>query len=278
MLERKTGKTVKSDIDLSMFYHPDTEREILALKKYLITKKSAGKEDNIDKWIRMVATNRLTGHSPGFLSVYTLPPNQAVTQQQQLKINKAKKQTPEYRDLRKLILRKSKNLLKSIDDPTRKNMASIKCSFINEDAANTKRIKSNSVALTVTSPPFLNIVQYANDNWLRCWFNDIDTTKVDKRITMSRTVEAWSEKMLAVFNELHRVTKPGGVVAFEVGEVHKGATRLEEAVVKIGSEAGFTCEAVIINQQKFTKTSNIWGVKNNKSGTNSNRIVLFRKY
>ena len=26
----------------------------------------------------MVATNRLTGHSAGFLSVYTLPPNQAM--------------------------------------------------------------------------------------------------------------------------------------------------------------------------------------------------------
>jgi len=30
-------------------------------------------------WVRMVALGRLTGHSPGFFSVYTLPPNQAVT-------------------------------------------------------------------------------------------------------------------------------------------------------------------------------------------------------
>ena len=27
----------------------------------------------------MVAVNRLTGHSPGFFSVYSLPPNQAVS-------------------------------------------------------------------------------------------------------------------------------------------------------------------------------------------------------
>ena len=35
--------------------------------------------------------------------------------------------------------------------------------------------------------------------------------------------------------------------------------------------------AVAINAQKFTKTANIWGVSNNSKGTNSNRIVLFRK-
>ena len=33
----------------------------------------------VDDWIRMVCLNRLTGHSAGFFSVYTLPPNQAVS-------------------------------------------------------------------------------------------------------------------------------------------------------------------------------------------------------
>ena len=38
-----------------------------------------GSLDGVDRWIRMVAVNRLTGHSPGFFSVYTLPPNQATS-------------------------------------------------------------------------------------------------------------------------------------------------------------------------------------------------------
>ena len=36
----------------------------------------------------MIALNRLTGHSPGFFSVYTLPPNQAVSVKAQRKINR----------------------------------------------------------------------------------------------------------------------------------------------------------------------------------------------
>lgn len=65
-------KKKTSDIDLSMFYHQDTLGELVSLKDYLELKKSEDREDNIDKWIRMVATNRLTGHSPGFFfSLYS---------------------------------------------------------------------------------------------------------------------------------------------------------------------------------------------------------------
>ncbi len=64
-------KNLKSDIDLSMFYQEETLSEILSLKNYLIERYESGKEDHIDRWIRMVATNRLTGHSTNFFSVYT---------------------------------------------------------------------------------------------------------------------------------------------------------------------------------------------------------------
>ncbi|HLP18590.1 MAG TPA: site-specific DNA-methyltransferase, partial [Bacteroidota bacterium] len=134
-----------------------------------------------------------------------------------------------------------------------------------------------SVQLTVTSPPFLDIVQYSADNWLRCWFNCIDDKAVGRAITMSRTVDEWSAVMGSVMNELYRITRNGGYVAFEVGEVRKGTVRLDEAVVPLGQAAGFRCRGIYINKQRFSKTSNIWGVRNNDHGTNTNRIVLFRK-
>jgi hypothetical protein len=34
---------------------------------------------------------------------------------------------------------------------------------------------------------------------------------------------------------------------------------------------------VLINAQQFTKTANCWGVDNNRKGTTTNRIVLFRR-
>ncbi len=153
----------------------------------------------------------------------------------------------------------------------------IKDGFLNESASHTPGIKNRSVSLTITSPPFLDVVQYAGDNWLRCWFNGIDIKKIEQKITMSKTVDEWSAYMQKVFKELYRITKTGGWVAFEVGEVRKGKIKLEEAVVPLGITAGFDCAGIMINQQNFTKTANIWGISNNSAGTNSNRIVVFRK-
>ena len=269
----------RKDIDLTMFYHRDTEHELLALRNYLIQRRADYTEDAADRWIRMVATNRLTGHSPGFFSVYTLPPNQAASAENQIRINARMKQKPEYRDVRALILRKSKQLQNKVTPQQRTNLraAAQTATFMEDSAASTLGIPTECVKLTVTSPPFLDVVQYAKDNWLRCWFNAHDAEAVAAKITMCSTVSHWSTAMLEVFRELYRVTVPNGWVAFEVGEVRGGKIKLEEIVAPIGISAGFACMAVAINAQKFTKTANIWGVSNNSLGTNTNRIVLFRK-
>jgi len=272
-------KQAKPRIDLSMFYHPGTLAEIVSLRSYLQRRAKNATEDTLDKWIRMIATNRLTGHSKGFFSVYTLPPNQAVSAESQTEINKKLKQKPEYRNTRDIILRKTKDLVRNLSQAQIGNLASAakKAQFLTTDARETKQIKTNSVQLTVTSPPFLDIVDYHQDNWLRCWFNSINDKEISKKITMAKTVETWSSVMGAVFDELFRITKPGGWVAFEVGELRNGKVKLEEQVVPLGVKSGFQCEGIVINSQKFTKTSNIWGVKNNEHGTNTNRIVLFLK-
>jgi hypothetical protein len=147
--------------------------------------------------------------------------------------------------------------------------------FTNVAADSTHKLPANSVALVVTSPPFLDVVQYADDNWLRCWFLGLDPASV--RLTVPKKLDAWATAMTSVFHELHRVLKPGGHVAFEVGEVHGGKTKLEETVLPCGIAAGLEPVLVLINDQKFTKTANCWGVDNNFKGTNTNRIVLFRK-
>lgn len=265
-------------IDLSMFYEYETFKEINDLRNYFI-KKKLNSYDNIDHWIKMVATNRLTGHSKGFFSVYTLPPNQATSAKRQIQINLKRNQTPEYKDTKEIIVKKSKQLLRNISDQQIKNLDKVRSSslILQTDATKTKQIPSNSVKLTITSPPFLDIVNYAQDNWLRCWFNDIDLENLAKKITMSKNIEDWSAKMSGVFKELNRVSKAKGVVAFEVGEIRNGKIKLEDHIIPVAENSGFKVKEIMINKQNFTKTSNIWGVSNNQGGTNTNRIVLLEK-
>ncbi|MEK8023225.1 MAG: DNA methyltransferase [Candidatus Hydrogenedentota bacterium] len=281
-LEKRMAEIDLADHDefpeeLLVFYHPETLREICALKKYFARRVRTETIDHVDRWIRMVAVNRLSGHSPGFFSVYTLPPNQAVTAKKQAEINAQRNQSPPRRDVRTIILKKSRTLMSDCDVGTMKALSTArkKAKFLTSLAEQTPGLRSNSVALVVTSPPFLSIVDYARDNWLRCWFCGIEADAVP--ITSSSAVSAWSGVMLASLKELKRVLKPGGYIAFEVGEVRKASLNLDEVMIPVGVLAGLEPVLVLVNKQKFTKTANCWGVGNNEGGTNSNRVVLFRK-
>ena len=263
--------------ELLTFYHPDTLREICALRSYLLRGPVRRSGSQVDDWIRMVATNRLTGHSAGFFSVYTLPPNQALTPKRQQKINEDRKQTPPRRSVPDLILRKTESLLESVTefDRSRLRKGASTAAVLTGSADNTSKIKSNSVDLIVTSPPFLDVVDYATDNWLRCWFNGIDESKID--IWTIRKPEEWVAAMQRVFGELRRVLKPGGYIAFEVGEVRRGKVKMEELVIPASKAAQLNPILVLINSQQFTKTSNCWGVTNQTAGTNTNRVILLQK-
>ena len=263
--------------ELLVFYHPETLREICALKKHLLRRKADMRLDAVDRWIEMVALNRLTGHSPGFFSVYTMPPNQAVTVHSQRKINARRAQTPPRRHVAALIRKKTKQLLADCGASERAALAVVArhSILLTAPASTTPEIASGKVSLVVTSPPFLDIVNYASDNWLRCWFIGIEAA--DVALTVPKKLEDWQNVMTAAFVELSRVLRHGGHVAFEVGEVRSGKIKLEEAVIPCGVQAGLEPVLVLINDQKFTKTANCWGVDNNDKGTNTNRVVVFRK-
>jgi hypothetical protein len=258
--------------DLLVFYHPETLRELTVLRDWLLEAAPLQAEDPdpVVDWIRMVAINRLTGHSPGFFSVYTLPPNQAVSADAQRKINEKRQQVPPRRDIAKLILKKSRSLLSQgvVGSHPRGILTT-------GTATSSPQIPSGSATLVVTSPPFLDIVQYADDNWLRCWFAGIDIS--DVKIAMHRTEAAWTEMVRHVLAEQARIVESGGHIAFEVGEVRRGKVLLERLVWAAAEGLPFERLAVVVNQQEFTKTANCWGVSNNSSGTNSNRIVLLRR-
>ncbi len=265
-------REVKTRDDLLAFYHPETLRELTVLRAWLLDEAPLDEDqpDPVIDWIRMVAINRLTGHSPGFFSVYTMPPNQAVSVEAQRKINAKRDQAPPRRDLAKLILKKTRSLLSDGDLHIGERP------ILAVGPANDARaIPDGAAALVVTSPPFLDIVQYAEDNWLRCWFAGIDVQAI--KIAMHRSEAAWSAMVREVLIDLARIVRPGGHVAFEVGEVRRGKVLLERLVWEAAGGLPFERLAVIVNQQEFTKTANCWGVSNNHGGTNSNRIVILRR-
>lgn len=258
--------------DLLVFYHPATLRQLCALRNWLAREAPLAelRPDPAADWVRMVAINRLTGHSPGFFSVKTMPPNQAVSIEAQKKINEKNQQQPSEKNVADLIWKKTKSLL-SDGVPN----AALDFQLYCGPADQLSSINDGTVALIVTSPPFLDIVQYADDNWLRCWFAGIDVASID--IAMYREECLWQDMVARVLREFARVLNDGGYVAFEVGEVRGGKVLLEKLVWSAAEDLPFERICVMVNEHPFTKTSNCWGVTNNVKGTNSNRIVILQR-
>lgn len=252
--------------DLLAFYHPTTLRHIEALRRWIAERSS----DPVADWVRMVALNRLSGHSPGFLSGRSMPPNQAVSQKAQRRINEKLGASPPPRDVPAVLLRKTASLLRDGCAP-----GGVTCGLSTGSAWHLPAIGDAAIDLVVTSPPFLDVVRYAADNWPRCWFAGIDPDAV--AIDMHRSETSWSAMVRRVLAELARVVRPGGHVAFEVGEVRGGTVLLETLVWGAVGGLPFQRLAVMVNDQDFTKTANCWGVANGAKGTNTNRIVLLRR-
>jgi DNA modification methylase len=270
----KTTPLIKSEIDLTMFFHKETLNEILKVKTYFSQKESL---DMVDKWVRMLVLNRLTGHSSGFLSVFTLPPNQAISPERQVKVNEKYGSAFEYRSLLNVCLKKFQSLTSEINLFERENLfnASQNAIFLNKDATKTQELQDESIDLIITSPPFLDVINYKQDNWMRMWFCSINADEVE--ISHLKNLEDWKSKMEKVLIELKRILKPNRHIAFEVGEVKNGKIKLEEEMLSICQNLNFKEIQILINRQEFSKTANIWGVKNNEKGTNSNRILLIQK-
>jgi hypothetical protein len=259
--------------ELLVFYHPTTLQHLCSLRQHLLR----GDGDAVDRWIQMVALTRLAGHSPGFFSVYTLPPNQAVSLESQRRINEKRKQTPPPRDVAQIILRKSQSLLQDLTHDQRQqlHLQAQQARLFTTSSEQPLAIPSQKISLVITSPPFLDVVDYALDNWLRCWFLGLNPSSIAPTVT--RREGEWQNHITNVLCNCYRMLKPGGVVAFEVGEVRKASLELERLVVPAGRTAGFETLCVLVNQQKFTKTANCWGVSNGTRGTNTNRIVVLQR-
>lgn len=259
---------IQTPAELLTFYHPETLRRICLLREAFLGKHL----DPVEFWVRMVALNRLTGHSPGFFSVRTLPPNQAISLAAQRALNARHNLNPPLRDVAALILKKSRSLLRH---PLPTSMTpSAHHTLWTGHAEMPGPLAEGSVTLAVTSPPFLNVVDYRRDNWLRCWFAGIESEAVPH---CSGSICSWETMLTAALAEMRRCLGSCGHAAVEVGEVRRGSIRLEDHVIACGQSAGLVPIRILIHSHAFTKTSRCWGIANNQAGTNTHRVVLFQK-
>jgi site-specific DNA-methyltransferase (adenine-specific) len=91
-----------------------------------------------------------------------------------------------------------------------------------------RKIKPGSVDLILTSPPYLQVVNYGTANWIRLWLLGLDEVARDRgagrkslnaALDHRHTYATYREFLLRTFVGVQRALKPNGVAVLVIGDV-----------------------------------------------------------
>jgi len=108
----------------------------------------------------------------------------------------------------------------------------------------------------LTSPPYLGIVNYAKQNWIRSWFLNEDPTEVSAKLDDDLNLDEWINFSKDVVIQLKSFLKKDGVAVFVIGDVAKSRT----SVIPLAREF-----AHLVRENKIFK--NVWCINDAISDT-----------
>ena len=134
-------------------------------------------------------------------------------------------------------------------------------------------LKPGTVNLIVTSPPYLKVVNYGTQNWIRLWWLGIDDVSrhggagrqsLDSELDHRHTYDSYREFMERTLKGVRRVLKRNGVAVFVIGDVAtpKGPSipLARQIWGDIGAGTGLRLLDLIEDSlQAQNKVSRIWG-------------------
>ncbi len=162
-----------------------------------------------------------------------------------------------------------------------------------EDAAvllSSRAIKRRSVDLVVTSPPYLQVVNYGTANWIRLWLLGVDEVGRDSgagRKTINaaldhrHTYATYRHFILRALVGIERVLTKNGVAAIVIGDVAdpgKEAVSLARKIWDdVGGETGLELLELIEDDLPVDKkVSRIWGDTKGQATDRDCILVLTR--
>lgn len=236
---------------LGAFYHPDTYRELIHLRRFL-----SSRQDRVSRFIELLASSRLHGHTMGYFSVYTAP-QRALSPRQQLQLNLRRRDIPEHRAVVPRIIRRAAQVLQDGFSQDFFEVSS-RNAVQRSDARSLSWLPANTVDLIVTGPPLPESVDYERDQWLEYWFSGYPTGCPE--LYQGADLAYWREFIGASLREMLRVLKPGSYAALALGEVvtPSGLVYLEDVIASEiqnleVSGKRFRVDEVLVHQQRVSE-------------------------
>lgn len=134
------------------------------------------------------------------------------------------------------------------------------------------------VDLVLTSPPYLGIVNYAKQNWIRSWFLREDPEHLADALDDNLSLSAWIDFAEQSTMQIKQMLRPGGVAVFVIGDVAKSNKSVislaREFIRRLVHQKTFSYIGCLDDRlQETEKTTKIW--KDTKGqATAVDRIVI----
>lgn len=215
------------------FFHPKTLRELLVLTKLL--------KQNKEYFLLACLLGILHHQRPGFLSY---PASHLVPYLRTKKFPKEKfPELYKYRDVGTRLQKKVWRAYRRIPNLSKEIPRECKL----KNVSNLKLLK-NSIDVVITSPPYMNALDYARDNRLRLWFLGVsDYERYDKRVP--NNCQKFLTLMEQCLENIKYGLRNGGRCVLVIGDVNRRKKSINTAKLlidlaqnKIGS---LKCEDII---------------------------------
>jgi len=273
-----------------MLYHPDTLRQICYLRKYLLRKDlvdwreeefmiggalagimhGSFRRDGTSQYLSISMPNTFS-MSPTYVKKY-IEENRLIAPDQDV-----------FECLRTKLARL---YLDATDGPDGRTFTKDATSLLMRGS-----IDSASVDLVVTSPPYLQVVNYGTANWIRLWLLGLDEVgrergtgrrSLDAQLDHQHTYSSYRDFLLRTLMGIRRILKQNGTAVLVIGDVAdpgKAPLSLAEKIWQdVGDETGLRQIAFIEdNIPAQNKVSRIWGDTKGQATNRDCALVLARE-
>lgn len=262
--------------EIHLIFHPRTLAELCYLKLVLKEPKSDEEKILVGTILGIMHGGERKDGSSGYLSI-SMPNTFSMSPEYVRRFVQTNQLNREYRNTFQLLREKITRTFEKHSFPKKKSSVYRSDAKTLSKTDEFKKLK-NKVDLILTSPPYLGIVNYARQNWIRSWFLDANPELISNELDDDLNLFEWIKFSKDTVSQFKKLLKPDGVAVFVIGDVAKS----KNSVIPLAREF-----AVMIKENKlfknvwifsdyiqgFDKTTRIWGETKGKA-TATDRIVI----
>ena len=293
-LEKRYRKSNKSEMDVSddirMLYHDNTLRQIYFVRQRLLSK-------DITLWTReeLMLGGALAGIMHGAWR------RDETSQYLSISMPNTFSMSPAYVEkfIRENGLRKlDQDVFECLRDKLARlyldENAGTPGEAFHSDAASLLKghdLRPGSIDLILTSPPYLQVVNYGTANWIRLWLLGLDEVgrdqgagrkKLDADLDHRHNFTSYTDFMLRTVQGVQRVLKPNGVAVLVIGDVADPGKDPRRLAAQIWNQIANQTDLRLIEMVEDdlpvqNKVSRIWGETKGKATSRDCALVLTHK-